>query len=118
MSTSRQFKPLKAAEPSDADLQAFADRRGMPSLKAVDKPAENSARAVSAPSVATTETDTTEVETTRLAIEVPLYLADQLKRRALDQRCSTRYILLQAIRDAGFEINEADLITDGRRVRR
>ncbi len=113
----RQFKPLQSVEPSDVDLEAFAERRGMPSLKAVRKEPENAAQFVSDNNEAPAPVSQSTAPTTRVAFEAPIYLSDQLKRRALDQRCSTRFIVLQALREAGFEIKDEDMITDGRRLR-
>ena len=107
MSTARQFKSLTPIEPTDDDIAAFAQRRGVPAIQAV-MPA-----GVEAPK---SEPDL--APSTRLALDVPIYLSDQLKRRALDERCSTRFIILKAIRAAGFDINDTDLIADGRRIRR
>lgn len=118
MTTARNFKPIQKVEPSDAELQAFAERRGMPTLHSTAKPTEKNVEGVSRPSEAQSDMTDPSADTTRLAFEVPHYLADQLKIRAIKDRCSTRYLILKAIQAAGFEINDADLITDGRRNRR
>ena len=53
----------------------------------------------------------------KLTIEVPSYLADAMKRAALDRRTSVRHVVMLALKDAGFAIAAADLVPDGRRSR-
>ncbi len=53
----------------------------------------------------------------KLTLEVPGYLADELKRRALDQRTTVRHAVMLALQQAGFEVADADLVPDGRRTR-
>jgi hypothetical protein len=53
-----------------------------------------------------------------LTIELPAYLIDAIKRDALDHRSSARYVVMLALQKAGFKIDEADLVPDGRRVPR
>lgn len=53
----------------------------------------------------------------KLTIELPGYLVDAVKRRALDQRSTARHVILLALRDAGFQVEAEDLIPDGRRSR-
>jgi hypothetical protein len=53
----------------------------------------------------------------KLTIELPGYLVDAVKRRALDQRSTARHVILLALRDAGFQVEAGDLIPDGRRTR-
>jgi hypothetical protein len=54
----------------------------------------------------------------KLTVEVPAYLIDAVKREALDQRTSARHVLMLALRRAGFKIDDADMVPDGRRTRR
>lgn len=54
----------------------------------------------------------------KLTIEVPGYLADAVRRAALDRRSTVRHVVLAALRADGFEIAEVDMIADGRRTRR
>lgn len=112
MSTARNFKSMTPVEPTDAQITAFAQQRGVPAIRAAVPEMTTVAP------LDTTSAPAEVVESIRLALEVPLYLSDALKRRALDERCSTRFLILKAIRDAGFHINETDMIADGRRVRR
>ncbi|MGE4129905.1 MAG: hypothetical protein AB7E80_17225, partial [Hyphomicrobiaceae bacterium] len=53
----------------------------------------------------------------KLTIEVPEYLMTAVRRAALDQRSSIRHVVMQALRQDGFEIAESDMVPDGRRSR-
>ncbi|MEQ1670933.1 MAG: hypothetical protein ABL893_08755 [Hyphomicrobium sp.] len=53
----------------------------------------------------------------KLTIEVPSYLADAMKREALDKRMSVRHVVMLALKKSGFEIAACDLVPDGRRTR-
>ena len=50
-------------------------------------------------------------------IELPDYVWIALKRRAIDEMCSVRYLVLQSLRANGFIIKDSDMIEDGRRLR-
>ena len=51
----------------------------------------------------------------KLTVEVPGYLIDAVKQEALDEHTSARHVLMLALREAGFKIDDADMIPDGRR---
>ena len=53
-----------------------------------------------------------------LTIELPAYLIDAVKQDALNRHASTRYVVMLALRGAGFEIDEADMAPDRRRPRK
>ncbi len=53
----------------------------------------------------------------KLTIEVPGYLMDALRRDAVAGRTTVRHKVMLALRAAGFEIADADMIPDGRRSR-
>ncbi len=52
-----------------------------------------------------------------LRIEVPVYLDDALTREAAEKRVTKQYLVLTALRKAGYYIDDADLIADKRKVR-
>ena len=52
-----------------------------------------------------------------LNIEVPDYAWVALKMRHAKEMVSVRYLVLTALREIGIEINEVDMIEDGRRYR-
>ena len=58
------------------------------------------------------------VEIEKLTFEVPVYLGQAIRKSAVEQRASVRHIVMLALRGAGFEIRDGDMVTDGRRRRR
>ena len=112
MSTSRGFKPLASIAASDADLDAFVARKGVPALNhAVPAPAF----AVQAPSPLTSVKPPTVLR--RVTLDLPEYVVDQLHDRARSARCTTRHIVMSALKSNGVTINDEDMISDGRRLR-
>jgi hypothetical protein len=53
-----------------------------------------------------------------LRIEVPVYLDDALTREAAEKRVTKQYLVLTALRQAGYRIDDADLVADKRKARR
>ena len=53
-----------------------------------------------------------------LRIEVPVYLDDALTREAAEKRVTKQYLVLTALRKAGYRIDDTDLVADKRKVRR
>lgn len=53
-----------------------------------------------------------------LRIEVPSYLDDELTQKAASLRVTKQFLVLTALRDAGYRIEEADLVADKRKARR
>lgn len=53
-----------------------------------------------------------------LRIEVPVYLDDELTQEAAAKRVTKQYLVLTALRSAGYRIDDPDLVADKRKVRR
>lgn len=53
----------------------------------------------------------------KLTIEVPQYLMDALRQAAVMDRTTVRHTVMLALRKAGFEIADVDMVPDGRRSR-
>jgi hypothetical protein len=53
-----------------------------------------------------------------LRIEVPVYLDNELTREAAEKRVTKQYLVLTALRQAGYRIDDADLGADKRKARR
>ena len=51
----------------------------------------------------------------KLSLEVPEYVVDRLKRKALDEKRTHRALVLHALAKYGIEIAPEDLIDDGRK---
>jgi hypothetical protein len=53
-----------------------------------------------------------------LRIEVPAYLDDELTQKAASQRVTKQYLVLTALRQAGYHIDDVDIVADKRKARR
>jgi hypothetical protein len=53
-----------------------------------------------------------------LRIEVPVYLDDALTREAAEKRVTKQYLVLTALRQSGYRIDDADFVADKRKARR
>jgi hypothetical protein len=52
-----------------------------------------------------------------LRLEVPEYIDRALAKRAFEQRTTKQYLVLKALQETGYQIDDADLIPDKRRRR-
>lgn len=97
---SPSFRTIAAPldEVDDKTLVAINERLGVPVLQRPD----------GVPSAPRTEIE-------KLTFEVPVYLGQALRKDAVERRASVRHIVMLALRGAGYEIAEADMVTDGRR---
>lgn len=106
MTTHRHFKPITGVPASDAEIDAFAARRGIPALTAV----------ANAPASLPRETPA-KPPSSRFNIDIPEYLAEALRIRAIKERCSTRHLFMLALKASGYAIDDTDMQPDGRRLR-
>lgn len=53
-----------------------------------------------------------------LQIKIPRYLMQQLARAAVERRVTKKFIILEALKTCGYQINIEDLQEDGRRDRK
>jgi hypothetical protein len=53
-----------------------------------------------------------------LRIEVPVYLDNALTQEAAAKRVTKQFLVLTALRKAGYQIDDVDLVADKRKVRR
>jgi hypothetical protein len=54
----------------------------------------------------------------RVSLDLPEYVVDQLRERALKQKTTVRNVLMKAIRSNGIRIQDDDMIEDGRKPRK
>lgn len=108
-----KFRPIAVPlDVDDAALDRVNSQLGVPTLT---KPAAN---AVAVPRVVSDVPAIPERATVeKLTIELPRYLADALRRAAVEQRTTARHLVMLALRKDGFEVQETDLVPDGRRAR-
>ena len=52
-----------------------------------------------------------------LRLEIPEYLDRQLAQAAFDQRVTKQFLVIQALKAAGFSVDAADLVPDKRKRR-
>lgn len=108
-----KFRPIAAPlDVDDAALDRVNNQLGVPTLT---KPAANAGATprvvldvAAMPKRAVLE---------KLTIELPRYLADALRRAAVEQRTTARHLVMLALRKDGFDVQETDLVPDGRRAR-
>jgi hypothetical protein len=107
-----KFRPIAVPlDVDDAALDRVNNQLGVPTLT---KPAAN---AVAAPRVSDVPATPERAPLEKLTIELPRYLADALRRAAVEQRTTARHLVMLALRKNGFEVQDADLVPDGRRAR-
>jgi hypothetical protein len=53
-----------------------------------------------------------------LRIEVPTYLDDELTQKAAAKRVTKQFLVLTALKQAGYHIDDADIVADKRKARR
>jgi len=53
-----------------------------------------------------------------LRIEMPVYLDDELTQKAAALRVTKQFLVLTALRQAGYHIEDADIVADKRKARR
>ncbi len=55
--------------------------------------------------------------TEKITVELPDYLAAAVRREGLERRTTARTLVIMGLKALGFEVDEQDLIPDGRRAR-
>ncbi|MGO9170414.1 MAG: hypothetical protein ACLP7P_00390 [Rhodomicrobium sp.] len=58
-----------------------------------------------------------EPQTEKITVELPTYLTAALRREGAERRITTRTLVMMGLQALGFEVNERDLVPDGRRTR-
>lgn len=116
------FQPLSSD--IDDSLEQLARQKGVGVMVKPEKeeqgpkaalPPEPSPRPKKAQQPAEEATPRSQMKTVNM--ELPLYVWTDLKIRAAHQQTSVRHIIMTALKAAGVEIAEADMIEDGRRLR-
>lgn len=108
-----KFRPIAVPlDVDDAALDRVNTQLGVPTLT---KPAANAVAAPRAVAEVPAMPERAAIE--KLTIELPRYLADALRRAAVEQRTTARHLVMVALRKNGFEVQESDLVPDGRRAR-
>lgn len=137
MTNERGFQSIRRPSRDEEQLlEALAERRGIARLQGPAAPSRvalegageptplSPPKAVSEPAPASVDaTDdavpspTPRVRMKAMNLELPDYVMRELKRRALQEDCSVRYVIMRSLVAQGVIIHEADLVADGRRSR-
>jgi hypothetical protein len=110
--------------PIDADLQSPRKRVDLKAIRskveADDATVAENSHKLGSEWGASTSLEKPEPRTpiASLRIEVPAYLDDELTQKAAVQRVTKQYLVLTALRLAGYHIEDADLVADKRKARR
>lgn len=56
-------------------------------------------------------------QTEKITVELPSYLASAVRRAGVERRTTARTLIVMGLQALGFEVDEQDLIPDGRRAR-
>jgi hypothetical protein len=91
-----QFASMHLPKPDEKAIDAYTKSRRVPVLHVP----EGSPRA----------------PTQTLRTEVPDYLAEALRIECAKSQCTIRYLMLKALRDAGWEVRDEDIAEDRRRT--
>ena len=122
MSAPRTFKPMNI-EAFKKAVETVAHEDNVPSLSF---PAAKSVADAGPPGTdAAPRADTTgrrartrkpsPAAMVRVAVDLPVYLTDAIRKKAAEANVTKRFIYLQAFRAAGFAIQDVDMMEDGRR---
>ena len=136
------FRPISVPlDVSDAELNALGDHLGVPTMikpEPVPSPKTN-ASDENASDAAFSEASRTSLPlgtkgpslgqkktlafvapqpaTEKVTVELPAYLTAALRREGAERRITTRTLVMMGLQALGFEVNEQDLVPDGRRTR-
>jgi hypothetical protein len=114
------FPPIDL--PTRVNLRAIPD----PAADLDDRAVDTNSRRVGAAWGASTSLSDAEPEPTpepaqklaSLRLEVPVYLDDELRLESARRGVTKQFLVLQALKAAGYTINDGDIIADRRRQRR
>jgi|KBSSwiStaDraftv2_1062776.scaffolds.fasta_scaffold4332811_1 hypothetical protein len=106
MQTQKLNRPAFKAvdlDPIDSRLEVRAAEKGIPTL--VEPGAGE--RRERAP----------RVRKVKLSVDVPEYVWTALRMRAAQEMVTVRHVVMKALKESGIDIDDADMVDDGRRAR-
>ncbi len=109
-------KPTLVIQPIDFDVATravdkFTKEREIPTMVFPEREGEGREVVLPPPPIVKVRKPVT-----RVPLELPDYAYDEIRRRALAGRCSSRYIIMKALQMYGVTIAEDDMPEDGRRL--
>jgi hypothetical protein len=136
------FRPISVPlEASDEELNALGDQLGVPTMIKPEPVASSKTSASPEKSTGTAFSEAPravpvlakndlplaqrktlasiapEPATEKITVELPTYLTAALRREGAERRITTRTLVMMGLQSLGFEVNEQDLVPDGRRTR-
>ncbi|MBE7157666.1 MAG: hypothetical protein INR62_04400 [Rhodospirillales bacterium] len=106
-----EFPPVDFAPKKRLDLRAIKAPEGE------DANVEANSRKLAAEWGAVTTVTPPRAPIASLRIEIPEYLDRELAQRAFEQRATKQFLVVQALKAAGFHVEDADLVPDKRKRR-
>jgi len=108
-------RPEKKSEPPAPAIPAESQKPAVEKISApaaptlAATPRKRMTRQKTAPAV-----DPVSDDMRRVSINVPAALAEELRRRAFEERASARHFMLWALRRIGFNVPDSELVPDAR----
>lgn len=102
------FRPIAPLDVDDQALDAINDRLGVPKMV---RTGVTTTITPAAPKPAPSALSPHE----KLTVELPVYLMDAMKLDSAKQRVSVRHIVMRALQNAGYTIEDRDMVPDARR---
>ncbi len=93
--TKPTFSSLQLPKADDDAVEAYARSRGVPTL--------------------TRKTKVQRAPSVTIRTDLPDYLAEALRVEAAKSRSTLRYLILKALKNDGWKVDEGDIVEDGRR---
>jgi hypothetical protein len=106
-----EFPPVDLAPRKRVDLRSIKAPEGD------DENVEANTRRLAADWGAVTSVPVTRGPVSSLRLEIPEYLDRELAQRAFEQRVTKQYLVVAALKEAGFRIEPQDLVPDKRKRR-
>lgn len=106
-----EFRPIAPLAVDDRELERLSDSLGVPKLVR-----SSASRVEAKPTPSPVPSPAPRRAIDKLTLELPGYLVDAMKLEAVRSRTSVRYVVMAALAKAGYSIEAADLVPDGRRT--
>jgi hypothetical protein len=103
------LSPKAASSPENSGVAALSE-----ASRIYPAPAQKDPSPAQKPLLAFTPPETP-VE--KITVELPAYLTAALRRQGAERRITIRTLVMMGLQALGFEVNQQDLVPDGRRTR-
>ena len=114
MNNPRTFKPMNLQKFKEAVEQVAAEDN-VPSLTFPAGEGDTAQLPSDKPRRPRAVRKATPAPITRVAVDLPNYLVEAIRKQAAEENVTKRFLYLKAFRAAGFTIQDVDMMEDGRR---